>query len=239
MSKQRSLLKDRSTLLTMNPSSVSNTHIIGLLEFTSYSDRIIRIIRKHWHILWHVPGCTDFPLIDLRRTKSIKNILVHTEMIFTHSIVNTSPTDHYKCGRCSSCPFSLQIKEIYDENSNFRFTIRQFSTCQTEDVVYLIRCPCNLLYIGSTTRAVGVRTGEHHSRIRNAVMEAPLVEHFITHHHSETDLLFTVLWINQKKCEVRQDSECLLRQQETRLIYLFKSIYPGRLNSELDFNCFT
>ncbi|CAJ0940590.1 unnamed protein product [Ranitomeya imitator] len=67
---------------------------------------------------------------------------------------------------------------------------KNFSTCDTSFVVYLIKCPCGLLYVGETTQSMRDRISKHKSTIRCKNMLLPLPYHFITQGHSISQLKF-------------------------------------------------
>ncbi len=46
-----------------------------------------------------------------------------------------------------------------------------------DNVIYLIRCPCGLAYVGKTSRPLRTRISEHHSNIRTGDMRCPIASH--------------------------------------------------------------
>ncbi|XP_060128613.1 uncharacterized protein LOC132591893 [Zootoca vivipara] len=230
--------RNRKNLLETRSDSIKNrkpSRLVMGMDFTPLASHIRNIIYKHWHIVEDIPGCKDPPLLGLRKKGTLRNQLVKADCLESPSIVTKG---HYRCGSCNMCPYSLQVKEIKSEHMQFTFKINSMTTCNSKNVVYCIRCPCNKLYIGSTTRALKVRIGEHRSRIRNKVMEAPLTPHFLQMKHSDSDLMFFGLWQYTPKKYHKQDILKILRQQETKLIFMFKTLQPDGLNSDLDLSVF-
>lgn len=60
--------------------------------------------------------------------------------------------------------------------------------------MYLVVCPCGLPYVGSSMHTVKMCILEHKSRIKNRIIEAPLVSHYISMHHSPEDMKFCTLY---------------------------------------------
>ncbi|CAH2249674.1 Hypothetical predicted protein, partial [Pelobates cultripes] len=59
----------------------------------------------------------------------------------------------YGCGTCLACRNTKSSKRhltTMKEYINKEFTIRDQLTCFSKGVIYVLKCPCNLLYIGRT-----------------------------------------------------------------------------------------
>lgn len=62
----------------------------------------------------------------------------------------------FSCRRCKACSqVNCPIRgltEYTSSSNNKTFEISEFITCGTTHVVYVLQCPCNLMYVGHTKR---------------------------------------------------------------------------------------
>lgn len=58
------------------------------------------------------------------------------------------------------------------------FSVKGLFTCSTENIIYLLKCPCDELYIGKTTRMLKQRISEQKDSIRCNEMKSPAAHHF-------------------------------------------------------------
>lgn len=55
-----------------------------------------------------IPGC-QMPLqVGLRRTRSIRNLIVRADLTEPDAKVSSLPIGHYKCGRCKVFPSVME-----------------------------------------------------------------------------------------------------------------------------------
>ena len=234
--KRRAELKDRKDLLSVKTSGKSKEdRIYTALQFTPYTSNIKKLVYKHWHLLSNIPGCQNPPMFGLNKTKSLRNYLVKSDLL---TYPEETTKGHYKCGSCGVCKYALQVKEFVDVQSGFKFQIEHFSNCNTKNSVYAWMCPCKKIYIGKSTRPIKLRINEHRSRIRNKVLEAPLVEHYIRQKHTEDDFVFFIIWKPKIDLYNRRNIEKLLLQQEARYIHLFETMSPKGLNEHQEYISF-
>ncbi|OCT98369.1 hypothetical protein XELAEV_18010601mg [Xenopus laevis] len=70
-------------------------------------------------------------------------------------------------------------------------------TCKSTHVVYLLKCPCGLLYVGQTSREVKLRIQEHENNIRNfkenTQTDTSVSKHFFECKHNPMQLRWCVL----------------------------------------------
>ncbi|OCT82775.1 hypothetical protein XELAEV_18025309mg, partial [Xenopus laevis] len=70
-------------------------------------------------------------------------------------------------------------------------------TCETKFVIYMLKCPCGLAYIGQTIRAAKERVKEHRSNIRNfkagTATDTTVSRHFNTERHNLSQLKWMIL----------------------------------------------
>lgn len=166
---------DRKDLLTTSTrESPQFKGITVALDLTPLAEHIKRIVLKHWHLLSNIPGCVKLPRFGLRKTKSIKDLVMRSD-VRKIQICKPIITGHYKSGNCGCCAQAWEIKMIVLPSINFEKQLDFYSSCNTKMCVYLLECECGLCYIGYTQCKLKVRVMEHRSRIRNKVTEAPMV----------------------------------------------------------------
>lgn len=193
-------------------------------------------MRKHWHLLTDIPGCENAPLIDLRKMRSLQNILVKSTNNKKEVGTSSFPRSHFRCGRCTFCPLMANTKQICFPDVNLKFDSSSFSNYNTSFVTYLVECPCLQRYVGSTQRPLCVTIQEHVSRIRNKVLEAPLVQHYLSNNHSPNDLKVYVLEVIESEPSKNRIQRLL--QREVFWITRLNTLHPNGLNSDLNFGVF-
>ena len=92
--------------------------------------------------------------------------------------------------------------------------------------------------MGQTSRPLRTRIIEHKSRIRNKILEAPLIAHFIQHGHSAESLtFFAIEVINNRALHYSNINDSLLKK-EAIWIHKLQSLAPTGLNDRIDYSCF-
>lgn len=151
-------------------------------------------------------------------------------------------TGFYSCGRCMICRTSKfrkkKITHFRSLSEGRSFEIKKFITCSTTHVTYLLSCPCNLQYVGRTTRQLGVRLREHVNRIKKGYKHHGLSNHFRLFHNRDPSLL-TFCGIDRVEDHWQgSDLKRAISQNETQWIHRLHTLHPRGLNIELDLNCF-
>lgn len=147
-----------------------------------------------------------------------------------------------RCRKCIGCKNNTRqprkILEFKSRSNQRSFKIKDLITCNTTHVTYLIECPCQLQYIGRTTRPLHVRIREHINNIKNGFPKHSLSRHFLeVHNKNPKGLVFygidTIMghWRGDNKKKK-------ISQNETKWIYLLESLQPKGLNLDIDLNCF-
>lgn len=113
----------------------------------------------------------------------------------------------------------------------------QFITCNTSHIVYLLWCPCGLLYIERTKRLLRIRIVEHLANIKKGFEKHSVSLHFREKHNRDPTLLqfcgIDCVYTSWRGSNQMRD----LSQRETRWVFLMKCLTPNGLNIELDLNC--
>lgn len=147
------------------------------------------------------------------------------------------PQGNYRCGRCTQCNFTQKTKTFNHPRTGKTYAIKGTITCNTSNVVYMLKCPCGLAYIGKTTRPLKNRISEHRSNIRNNDPKSPVAVHFSQAHHNVSTLRY--LGIEQVKISNRGgDLNALLLKREAFWIYTLNTISPKGMNEEFDLRPF-
>lgn len=96
--------------------------------------------------------------------------------------------------------------------------------------IYLLQCDCGLCYVGPTRQELKIRIIEHRSRIRNAVLDAPIVQHFVEKQHDSESFTFIVLEIIVQAEDKGGDIHKRLVQQKMFWIFKLCTMHPSGLN---------
>ncbi|CAJ0964548.1 unnamed protein product [Ranitomeya imitator] len=99
----------------------------------------------------------------------------------------------FPCLNCAACSNVIKSDNITHPRTGKSFPIKGFHTCNSNFVVYLVKCPCGLLYVGETTQHVRDRIASHKSTIRCNKNWLPIPEHFSKSGHSVAQLRFQVI----------------------------------------------
>ncbi|CAJ0940588.1 unnamed protein product [Ranitomeya imitator] len=111
----------------------------------------------------------------------------------TQRFLQKPKTGTNPCLRCNQCSNILKGDTFHHPHSEKKYKIKDFSTCDTTFVIYLIKCPCSLLYIGETTQPIKGCISKEKSTIRYKNMLLPIPQHFISQGHNIAQLKFQVI----------------------------------------------
>ena len=140
----------------------------------------------------------------------------------------------FPCKKCAVCKTSQTIRTstFTSHVTSKTFQISEFITCSTVGVIYLLKCPCGLQYVGHTTRALNVHIGEHLSNIRRGFIGHSVSSHFRHFHHQDTSLL-QVIAIEKFVPHWRGNNlKRHISRHETRWIFDLQCYNPLELNVE-------
>ena len=147
------------------------------------------------------------------------------------------PDGNYRCGGCVQCTYTHKCKSFNHPHTGRNVTIRGAITCSTTHVIYLIRCPCGLAYVGKTSRPLRTRMSEHRSNIRTGDERNPVALHFKQAGHNLGS--FRYIGIERVSKPLRGgDWEKRLLQRETYYIFSLNTMSPNGLNEEFDIKPF-
>ena len=141
------------------------------------------------------------------------------------------------CAQLPQCNNTQKTSHFSHPHTGKLFPINSIITCASTHVIYLIRCPCGLAYVGKTTRKLKQRMSEHKSSIRRNDRDYPVAVHFNDAHHDISSLRFC--GIEQVNLPPRGgDHDKLLKQREAYWIHTLQTLAPKGLNDELLLNMF-
>ena len=135
----------------------------------------------------------------------------------------------YPCLHCVNCQFMIKGDKFIHPISGALSEIRQFLTC--DFAVYVLTCPCGLLYVGETTCDMNTRLNNHTFTIRRKRRDLPVPKHLTEAGHKEKDLRFMIL--DQVQMPRRGGDRTLtLKKRELYWIYRLQTLRPVGLNVE-------
>ncbi|CAJ0944652.1 unnamed protein product [Ranitomeya imitator] len=147
-----------------------------------------RSISRYWHILGTAhPRIKEFkePFLPcFRRPRNIRDKLVRADIgtiqqTSTQRFLTNPKYGTFPCLQCTQCNNVTRGSTFYHPHNGKQYNIKGYFTCDTSFVVYLIKCPCGLCYIGETTQPIKDRISKHKSTIRRLSM---LWQKFRDHH---------------------------------------------------------
>lgn len=163
---------NRNTLLK----NIQRKEVPKRIQFvTTYgpdSGRVANIVRRKWHILQR--GCPTVeeynnpPFMSYRRAPCLKDHLVKSDIgSFKSSRRWFGPMKmgNFPCLGWACCNHMVRGHTFGHPQPGQIFKIKQRYTCTSRFVVYVITCPCGLMYMGETTMEIRMRISKHKSTI--------------------------------------------------------------------------
>ncbi|CAJ0947396.1 unnamed protein product, partial [Ranitomeya imitator] len=136
--------------------------------FHPFNFQISRCILKHWNVLQRaypqVPEFLNKPIMCYKRTQNLRNHwygLIELKQQF----LSTPRNGTFPCLSCLQCSNITKGDFFTHPRSGRKFPIQGHYTCDSTYVVYLIKCPCGLGYVGETTQHIRDRISQHKSTI--------------------------------------------------------------------------
>lgn len=151
-------LLQQDDLLKKESKKNSSTRPYFVMEFSTVSHEIKRIINRNWGIIQSDPSlCEIFqepPVVSYRKAPTIKDRVVRS---YLPAMKRTAWLDReirgmFKCGHCNHCENVTQTKSFVDVCTKKMYSIRYFINCKSTYVIYRLQCPCNCFYVGQTKR---------------------------------------------------------------------------------------
>ncbi|CAJ0923647.1 unnamed protein product [Ranitomeya imitator] len=174
-------------------------------------------------------GLTGLSLMrtSKKRAKNLKDRLVKADVgpgtiLSKQSFLQTQRQGTFPCLNCLQCSNVQKGPAVFHPHTGKAIPIRVFYTCESTFVIYLIKCPCDLAYVGETTQAVRDRVSQHKSTIRCKKTHFPLPHHFIEKNHNISQLRFQVL---EQIDPLRRGQNCIkmLKRREAYWIFTLQT----------------
>ncbi|XP_078525914.1 uncharacterized protein LOC144798766 [Lissotriton helveticus] len=234
---KRARFYDRDALLNSNRTKNAPS-LVCITKHSTIDGSIRQIINSNWHLLNlnNTQQKIPKPMYAHRRNKNLKDQIVRSRFSKTaenppfvqRSFQNNNPVKGTSsCGSCKSCN-NILLGETMTLN-NVEIKAKDLWTCNTQNVVYLITCPCHLGYVGETGKAIKTRLTEHRSAIKTKKLSAPLVSHFMDFGHSSEEMKWRIL--EKIKLPNNTGGEQIRKKRELYWIFTLDTYKQG-LNSE-------
>ncbi|CAJ0962728.1 unnamed protein product, partial [Ranitomeya imitator] len=169
----------------------NNTKRIPFVHtFHPFTYIIHKAIRRNWSLLSAAhPDVSGFrqPFLPcFKRAPNIKDnlekadngpkLLPREKQCFLHR----PKMGTFQCLHCAQCNNVLKGKKLIYPLSGKGFKVQGFFTCDSSFVVYIIKFPCGMLYMGETSQPIRDRISKHKSTIRCKNLLLPIPNYFIT-----------------------------------------------------------
>ncbi|XP_041424932.1 uncharacterized protein LOC121395445 [Xenopus laevis] len=164
---------DREQLLKKREKE-NQARIPFISVYNTLSDNIGKIIRKHWGILktnlGEIPAFQNPPVMSYKKARTIGSMLVKADMGSgkenRQTVLRPVKRGTFACCSCNCCNNIQKGEVIHHSRSGMPIPISGHHSCTTTFVVYAIKCPCGLVYVGQTSRMARDRIREHKSAIK-------------------------------------------------------------------------
>ena len=213
-----------------------------VVQYSPLGSGFQSILKKHWYIIESDPQlkCLSTPpRIVFKRPPNLRNLLVraHLPTLTQPNFLNSVPFGNYRCGHCSQCNFTHKTSTFSHPRTGKPFNIKGVISCNSKNVIYMLKCPCGLAYIGKTSRSLKTRISEHRSNIRTHDSRSPVAVHFTTFSHSVSTLSYCGIEL-VKQPSRGGDLNALLLKREAFWIYTLDTLSPRGLNEDFDLRPF-
>lgn len=234
----------REDLLVPKSASTRESRIVCTATFSPASQEIQKCILNHWNILQSDPQVghlfVEPPLFAHKRARNVRDMVVRADC-HTHSgpshFLSDVQNGNFPCFNCVHCNAMIRGETFFHPHSGRKYSIKSRISCKTKFVVYLLKCPCGLFYIGKTIRELKTRISEHKSSIRNRDVKSSVARHFNEFGHDMCSLRFQgIEFVSPLKRGGDRDKVIL--QREAFWIHTLQTEHPKGLNEELLLGCF-
>ncbi|OCT77123.1 hypothetical protein XELAEV_18032319mg [Xenopus laevis] len=108
------------------------------------------------------------PLFCYKRGRTLKDLLCPSDTRKKKTLFQgKKKVGTYPCLGCNCCAAIIKGSKINHPKNGYEININIYAMCKSNHVVYLLKCPCGLGYVGQTSREVKLRIQEHKGNIRN------------------------------------------------------------------------
>ena len=201
------------------------------LVFTYHpsTEKVVSAIMDNTHLLEEDASTnrifTEAPLVAYRKDRSLRDLLVHSQLSPLQHTREAADQGTYKCNRrrCNTCQYVSSGTFVKGPKSTWH--IKNHFTCTTTNIIYAITCTaCDSVYVGETKRRLADRITEHLRSIRLNTPGLPVAHHFNLPGHS----LENVKVCGLMQCPGATDEERKLKEE--RIIYRLGCLQPNGMN---------
>ncbi|XP_041430822.1 uncharacterized protein LOC121397687 [Xenopus laevis] len=225
----------------------SGNRIPFVSKYVKHSKEIEKVIKKYWPIL---QGDNKFGklfmepiLFSYKKGKSIRDVLcpaVHQKER-KHRFLGAPKMGTFACLNCVCCASIIKGDSIDHPTQGTKIRLHDYATCDSKGVIYMLKCPCGLVYVGQTTRSIKTRIKEHKGDIRNfkydTYTDTAVAQHFFTEKHTHGQLKWAVLEVVQPLSRGGNFKQKML-QREVKWILKLNSLALKGLNEAWSIKCF-
>ncbi|OCT82299.1 hypothetical protein XELAEV_18024820mg [Xenopus laevis] len=175
--------------------------------------------------------------MSYRKARTIGSMLVKADMGSgkenRQTVLPLIKKGTFACCSCNCCSNIQKGEDIHHPRSGIPVPISGHHSCTTTFVVYAIKCPCGLVYVGQTSRMARDRIREHKSAIKCKRMDQPVAKYFTELGHTVSQLKFQILDAVPKLKRGGNRVKKLL-YKEAWWIRKLDTLAPNGLNLEYD-----
>ena len=239
---EKARLRERESLLIPKPVKRGDAKLVLSSTYSPLCIGIKNAVKKHWHMLSSDPSVghvfIETPIFAHKRAKNVRDSLVRADCyVPPQHFLSNIPMGNFPCRNCVHCNAMIKGNHVLHPHSGRKIDVKSIITCKTKFVVYLLKCPCGLCYVGKTKRELKIRISEHKSNIRNKDVKSPVARHFNAVGHEVCSLRFQGIEAIQP-LKRGGDRNKFLLQREAWWIHNLQTEHPKGLNEELLLGCF-
>ncbi|XP_078544821.1 uncharacterized protein LOC144829499 [Lissotriton helveticus] len=236
LEKTREKVQDQAReLLLKNKAKPTETRQVFVSKYSTSTNEIKRSNNRHWELLSNEPDFKELfvrkPIFAYKSSQNIKELLKPKPRG-----IQTIYRGTRKCQNCVQCNNVIVTNTVKHPYTGETIITKHNADCNTMNVIYAIKCPCGLLYIGKMERKVKTRISEHKSTIRNKNPNSSLAVHWDLNRHSIAQVKFQVLEV-VVPAPGKNNTKCLL-QREVFWIKRLDTQDPKGINDRVDLGCY-
>ncbi|XP_041444185.1 uncharacterized protein LOC121402153 [Xenopus laevis] len=188
-----------------------------------------------------------------KRNRNLKELFTQADPVTKYTSASRTmmiKTGVFRCGNCTMCSTLITGSQFFHPYTGKAYKVKHRLTCTSKNVVYIIKCPCGLLYCGKTCRPLKERISMHRSSIRAAlepkpkqdntkqdISKQPVAQHWLQAKHPIAS--FKCMPIDFIPTPPRGgDVDRLLLQREAFWTQELDSVTPKGLNTHLQYSSF-
>ncbi|OCT97610.1 hypothetical protein XELAEV_18009840mg [Xenopus laevis] len=141
----------------------------------------------------------------------------------------------FPCLGCVCCSSIIKGVVVQHPTKGNRIPLRHYATCNTQWVVYMLKCPCGKVYVGQSSREVKAIIKEHRGDIKNFKLntytDTSVSRHCNECRHNMSQLKWQVLEVVQTPQRGGNKKNILL-QKEALWIKKLCAMVPQGLNDQ-------